>query len=187
MELAQRCGAVSAQDRETGGAELAPADQLCAFDRGRHRRAVQVRRAAAVAPRDDGIELLTQLAERIDDGATLLAELEEALIEPAEPVDEGIPVGLELHACEQWEPGGSPEQHGGGAAVALLGRGELARRHAPRDRERERREGGDVGGVVVEHGTSWCCMWAVPAAAHVAARCARAGPGERRLHRRTEV
>lgn len=96
VQLAQAGGPVTPKDREAGGPEASTRDRLCSLDGGGHGAAVDVRRASTVAPRDDGVQLVAQLPEGVDERSALEAQVEQLGVEAPEPAHEGVPLDLAL-------------------------------------------------------------------------------------------
>jgi hypothetical protein len=109
VELGEREGAVPPQDGDAGDAEVAAAEGLSPLGGGGQRAAVDVGRAAALRPRHRRVEALAQVRQRVDDGSSLLGDADEAVVELLQPMDEGVALGLDLHARPEVEAGCPPE------------------------------------------------------------------------------
>jgi hypothetical protein len=138
VQLAQRRGAVAAEDGHAGGPQPPAPERVGALDDGRQGCDVDVRWATPPARADDGVELLAELRQAVHDGPAPDRELEQLGVDPGQLGDEVVSFGLDLHTGPQAEPGLSAEELDGGATEPIRVGREMA--HAGLE-HRERTDG----------------------------------------------
>lgn len=119
MELPQGGRAVSAQDGQACGTQLASGEGGSARSGGGQRAVVEVRGPTTVAPGDDRVELVPDRGQGCDDRPPVAAEGQEVGVYLVQRVHQGVPLGLPFDAEPQRHPRDASQRHGRRAPVAL--------------------------------------------------------------------
>lgn len=160
MQLAQAGGAVAAEDGDARGTEAAASDRLRPVDGRRHGTAIDIGRSPPVAPRHDGVQLVAQHAQRVDERPALEAQVEQLDVEAPESMDECVALELSLDPHERRQARGATEEEVGRPGVARLSLGE----RVPPGRRPRRIAAAGVGEGVRHRGLRSELVLHVPAA-----------------------